>query len=236
MASRQEEKERRRQARLEAEREAKAKEERAKRLRLVGGAALVVVVLAIVGIAVASSGGGSGKGSGPKNRAKVAASLPTPAIKDLGAAAKAAGCTVKSYPKHYEDRGHVPNTTKVHYLTNPPAFGKHFEIPARDGDYVGQGTPPVSNLVHSLEHGRIQYQYRPGLSKAWTDKLEALYNEDPDLVQVFQNNSGMRPQVAVVAWTHIAACPAMNAKVFDVFRDFRDKYRLKAPEVIPQAE
>jgi hypothetical protein len=235
MASRQEEKQRRREERIAAEQAAAAQEARTRRLRIVGGTVAIVLVLVAVGAALAMSGGGGGTGS-PKNDAGATVPIPAKKITDLNAAVKAAGCTLKSYPSGYEDRGHVSTSTKVHYKTNPPSFGKHFEVPAKDGDYAGVATPPVSNWVHSLEHGRIQYQYAPGTPKRQVQGLETLFNEDPDLVMVFQNNSKMPYQVAAVAWTHILGCKSFTPGVYDAFRAFRDKYRLKGPEVIAQPE
>jgi hypothetical protein len=36
--------------------------------------------------------------------------------------------------------------------------------------------------------------------------------------------------VAVTAWTNIAACPTYNEGVLDVIRNFRDTYRGNGPE------
>ncbi len=237
MASRQEEKQRRREERIAAEQAAAEKESRARRLRIVGGTVAIVLVLVAIGAALGLSGGGGGGTGSPKNDAS-GKTVPIPAKKtsDLAAAVKASGCTLKSYPSGYEDRGHVSTSTHVKYKTNPPSFGKHFEVPAKDGDYAGVTTPPVSNWVHSLEHGRIQYQYAPGTPKRQVQGLETLFNEDPDLVMVFQNNSAMPFKVAAVAWTHVLGCKAFTPGVYDAFRAFRDKYRLKAPEVIAQPE
>jgi hypothetical protein len=236
MANRQQEKEARRQARLAAEREAAEREARGRRLRLIGGAALIVVAVVAVVVVLAAGGGGGDKNGDKPKQSGSNAKIPERQITDLGAAAKAAGCTLTSYPKQYEDRGHVPDSTKLKFKENPPVAGKHYESPASDGNYAGQGTPPPGNWLHSLEHGRIEYQYKKGTPEKTVKQLEALFDEDPDLVMVLENNTNMKPQVAALAWTHIAACPTMNDKVFDVFRAFREKYRLKGPEVIPQPE
>jgi hypothetical protein len=237
VSSRQQEKERRRQERLEAERRAAAEDQRKQRLRIIGASVVLVLVLVGVGVALATSGGGGGGSGSPKGKSD-AAKVPIPARKvtDLNQAVKAAGCTLKSYPKGYEDRGHVPTSTKLVYKTNPPSFGKHFEVPASDGDYVGVATPAPGHLVHALEHGRIQYQYAPSLPKKQQQGLETLFNEDPDLVMVFKNTTGMPYRVAAVAWTHVLGCKTFTPGVYDAFRAFREKYRLKAPEVIAQPE
>ncbi len=223
MASREEEKRQRREARLAAEREEAERAERSRRLRVGGGLALLVVI--VVGVVVALGAGGGG----PK--------LPAPKITDLKPAAAAAGCTLEDYPKEYGSGGtHVPDTTKVKYRTNPPAFGDHYDVPARDGDYVDRGTPAAGNLVHSLQHSRIEVQYRSGLPRSDIRRLEALFDEKPDLMLIFQNATRMQDDVAVVAWTHIMRCPKFTPKFLDAARAFRDKYKLKAPEVIPQPE
>lgn len=155
----------------------------------------------------------------------------------LDTAAKAADCTPESYPKDYNrNRNHLPGGTRIRYRTNPPAFGNHYAQPAADGNYVGQGTPAAGHLVHSLEHGRIEVQYKPGLPRAQVRQLEALFAEKPDLMLLFENRTGMKDDVAAVAWTHILRCPSFNPRVLDAIRSFRDRYKLKAPEVIPQPE
>lgn len=239
MASRQEEKERRRREREEAEAAAAAKEKRGRRLRLLGGAALLVLALAGVGVAIAMSGGSSkSKSSKPTTTPNTGlkASIPEQKTAELNAAAGLAGCRLTSFPKGYEDRGHVSDSTQLKFETNPPVFGKHYEIPASDGNYAGQGSPPPGNWLHSLEHGRIIYQYRPGLPKKQIAQLEKLYAEDPDLVLLMENNTGMKADVAALAWTHQAICPQMGDKVFDAFRAFRKRWKLKAPEVFPQPQ
>jgi Protein of unknown function (DUF3105) len=220
MASRQQEKERRRREREEAERRAAAEEQRKRRLWILGGGVLALVAVIVVVVVVAGSGGGPSK-------AKAApASLPS--------AASAAKCTVKSYPKSFQDRGHT--TSKVTYKTNPPAFGRHNPIPAQDGDYVGRVTPAKENLVHALEHGRIEIQYRKSTPKTVTDQLERVFNEKTPLMLIFRNETGMPYEVAAVAWTHILGCPRYNDKVPDAIRAFRDTYIGKGPEKIPQPE
>jgi hypothetical protein len=228
MASRQEEKEKRRQERLEAEREQAKRAERSRRLRLATGGVLALALVAAVVIAVAA--GSSGKKAGGGSSA-------TP---ELRAAAKAAGCTLTDYPKSYEDRGHT--TGKVKYKTNPPAFGMHNPTPSSDGDYRGQGTPQPEHLVHSLEHGRIEVQYRPGLPAAQVQQLGTVLTRSAgpygpgDYLLLFQNETKMPYAVAAVAWTHILGCKQFNPRVIDAIRAFRVKYTLKGPEFINQAE
>lgn len=238
MASRQEEKERRREERLAAERDAEAAAARKKRLGLATAAVLTVALVAVIVIAITTSGGAAKK---PKPGAGgTSAKLPAVQTTDLTAAAKAAGCTVQDFPQNAGERGHTDK--KVKYKTSPPAFGAHNPTPASDGDYVGQGTPAPENLVHALEHGRIEIQYRAGLPKAQVSQLEAVFNEKAgpftpgQYALVFQNGTSMPYDVAATAWTHILGCKAFNPKVFDAIRAFRTKYTLKGPELINAPE
>ncbi|MEA2390705.1 MAG: hypothetical protein QOK31_814 [Solirubrobacteraceae bacterium] len=232
MASRQEEKERRRQERIAAEEAAAASAARRRRLQLATGGILAIALVAAIVIAIAAGGSKSSK---PKaGGGGTSAKLPAVKITDLAKAAKAAGCTVQDFPGSTEDRAHVSGSVK--YKTNPPAFGPHNPTPSSDGDYVGQGTPAKENLVHALEHGRIEIQYRPGLPQAQISQLEALFNESTgsfgsgQFLLLFQNKTAMPYDVAAVAWTHILGCKTFNPRVFDAIRAFRLKWTLQAPE------
>ena len=237
MASRQEEKERRRAERVAAEQEAQKGAERARRFQMVGGAILAIAVVVVAIILI--TGGGSSSSKNTVNNTNLA-SVPIPKpgpnanAAGLSKAAKAAGCTVKTYGS--EGRTHTTSTVK--YLTNPPTSGNHNPVPAEDGVYEPGSTPTKEHFVHTLEHGRIEIQYRPGTPKRTVDQLETLFNEKfkgtPGYHQLlFENNTKMPFAVAATAWTHLLGCPRMNNNVFDAIRAFRDAYVDKAPEQIP---
>jgi len=219
MASRQEEKERRRRERLEAEEAASRAASRKRTLQIAGGAALAVVVIAVIAV-VALSGGGSGSD-------KVDTS-------NLAKSATAAGCTFKSYPS--EGRNHT--TSKVKYKTNPPTSGNHNPNPAQDGIYAPGNEPAPENYVHSLEHGRIEFEYKPGTPQAQISQLQKIALEpfngsDGYHVLMFENNTKMPSQFALAAWTKLLTCNALNAKSMAVMRQFRKAYTDKGPEFIP---
>mgnify|MGYP001202706337 CR=1 FL=1 len=238
MASRKEQKERAREARLAAEREAAAKATRERRLRLGGGVLVAAAVVAVV-VAIASGGGSSGTGS-RFTPAPNGVKLPTPKVSNLAAAAKAAGCvsidTPDSVARTDQNRTHVDPSTKVTYRTNPASYGPHYPSPASDGAYKPGGTPPVGYLVHAMEHGRVEYQYRSGLAQAEISELEALFNETDgqwapgQLLLLFQNTTGMPYDVAATAWGHVLGCKTFNPRVFDALRDFRLTYTNQGPE------
>jgi hypothetical protein len=234
MSSRQEQKEARRQERMEREAAEKRKADRNRRLQIVGGAVLGIAVVAAVVIAVvASSGGGDSskpKSTGKKNPEVKAVPVPPRKTTDLFAAAKAAGCVVKTFSM--EGRTHV--TTTVTYKTNPPTSGNHNPVPAEDGDYSGQQTPAKENFVHSLEHGRVEFQYRPGAPANVIGQMRTLFGEQGQYHDLlFQNNTGMPYEVAATAWTHLIGCQKVNPKVWDALRAFRARYTDQAPEQIP---
>lgn len=240
MSSRQEEKEQRKRERLERERLAEQTARR-RRLQITGG---VVVATAVVVAAVVAIAGGGGASQSTTPRAD---QVPIPARKvtNLEAAAKGAGCVLTHPP--VEGNNHV--TTKVAYKTNPPTSGDH--VPpgqeASDGTYVGLEAPPPERYVHSLEHGRIIIQYKPGLPKRRIGQLETLYLESSKtdfgldsinggFTLIMQNNTKMSDDVAATAWGHLLACATFNARVFDAIRAFRQRYVLQAPEKVTQQE
>ena len=239
MASRKDEKERRKAERIAAEEAAKAAAARQQRLRLMGAVGLALVAVVAVVVAIVASKGSSHHA--PSHSANV------PPLKDsnLQSAAQKAGCVLLNYPNKYGPHGSSqsdPNNLythvggKVTYQTNPPAFGNHNPTPASDGDYVGQGTPSAEHLVHALEHGRVELQYRPGLPAHDVSQLESVFKEQagkfgPEQYELlFQNGTKMPYDVAVVAWVHILGCKHWNEGVLDAVRDFRAKWSFQGPE------
>ncbi len=225
MSSRQEEKEQRKQERLAREAAAKAAAKRKRLLQLLGG---VVVACAIVagGVFAVGSGGGGGGGDDEIDDG------------DLTAAAKDAGCVYRAFPD--EGRGHsADELTAADYKTNPPTSGTHNPSPAGDGLYVPGNEPAIENWVHTLEHGRILVQYKPGTPRNVVAQLTTFFNENvADSGSAYhsvlmQNNSKMQAQVAAVAWRHSMTCSEFTPKTLGAFRKFREALVDKAPEVVP---
>ena len=220
MAHRAEEKERRRQERIAQEEAARKAAARKRTLQIGGGVVLGLAVIAVVAI-VALAGGGD-KGDATANVAKLAAD------------AKAAGCTFSQFKS--EGRNHT--ASKVTYKTNPPTSGNHNPTPAQDGIYRAGNSPPKENFVHSLEHGRIEFQYKPGTPAADVAKLRRLAEEP------FNGTAGYH--VAAVREQHEHAGPVRRDRVDEVdhlpdadhrgvgaMREFRTAFTDKGPEFIP---
>jgi uncharacterized protein DUF3105 len=238
VASRKEQKERLRREREEREREAR---ERERRRRMVGyatggGLALAAIVAVVV---VLVAGGGSGKGKDdPGDVFPGGGQVPAANVSDVGAAAKAAGCQLKSFKA--TSREHVTDiNAKIHYSSNPPTSGRHYEVPADDGIY--SKSPPVIQLVHNLEHGRIMIWAKPTLPRAARAALRAFVDED-SYQMVLVPKADMPYQVAASAWGadpvpegtgYLLGCPSYTPKIFDALRDFREKHRGRGPEPVP---
>jgi hypothetical protein len=237
MASRQEQKEARRQERLERERKEAGAAARRRRLRLGGGVLVGLAVLAGLVIAAAAGFGGGGGDSGartPEPDVATTAKLPPQRSSDYQAAAKAAGCTLLN--PAYEGATHSDKEFSAgDYKTNPPTSGDHNPDWYDDGIYAPGTTPRLGMLVHPLEHGRVEVQYKKGTPAKTVAQLEALLAEENGgyHMLLFENTTGMDAAVAATAWTHSLTCPKMNDKVFDAIRTFRSRYIDKGPETVP---
>jgi hypothetical protein len=236
MASRQQEKEARRQARLEQEAAERRASSRQKRLQMVLAGVIAVGVIVAAVVLIAGGGGGKHTSAGDEGAQQASASgvkLPAQQTSDISAAVKASGCTLTHPPD--EGRGHENKTfTAADYKTNPPTSGAHFPEWAQDGVYTPANTPPLGQLVHTLEHGRIDVQYKPGTSPQVVKQLEAFVAENQGYHMVmFQNPTGMKAQVAATAWTQSLTCNSVTPKMWDALRTFRDRYLDKGPEKIP---
>jgi Protein of unknown function (DUF3105) len=239
VAHRQEEKERRRVERLAAEEAERRSAGRRKRLQLAFGALIAIGAVAGIAFAATSLGGGDTGGGDKPEPSKPASEadlpkLPTQQTSDLAAAAKAAGCTVSNPAvegANHEDK----DFTAADYKTNPPTSGNHNPDWYDDGIYAPGDVPRLGMLVHPLEHGRIELQYKPGTPDSTVKQLEALMAEQSDgyHMLLFENTTGMKDAVAATAWTHSVTCPEMNDKVFDALRSFRARFIDKGPETVP---
>jgi hypothetical protein len=232
MASREEEKERRRQERQAQEQAAAGAAARRRRVQIVLGALAALLVAGGVAYAVVSSTDGGDKKEKPPN-----AVLPPKKTSDLDTAAQKAGC--KLVEAEDEGNDHLPDkeATFDGYKTNPPTSGTHRPPPAApDGFYEPGNSPAKEDWVHTLEHGRVIFQYAPGTPRERVDQLEALMDEEFEgqpagfKTAVMENNTKMPFAVAAVSWSRYAGCEEFTEEAFDVLRAFRAKYVGMAPE------
>ncbi len=221
MSSRQEEKEQRKRERLEREQAEKKAAKRKRLVQIVGG--VVVGAAVVVGVVLALAGGGGDDDARDKG--------------DLTAAAKSAGCVVRSFPD--EGANHVEKDLKASdYKTNPPTSGDHNVTPAQDGVYATGNEPEIKNWLHTLEHGRILFMYKEGAPAGRIAALQNLFNEESLGKPAYhsalmQNNSEMPFEVAAVAWRKYVGCEKYSDGALAALRAFRDVNVDKAPEQVP---
>jgi hypothetical protein len=233
MSSRQEEKERRRREREDREAAERASAARRKRLQWVFGGVLIVLLIAAGGVFAATQLGGGGNDT--KTVAKGGADIPSQQQGDEKKAAAAAGCTLKENVPN-EGATHEDKTfTAKDYKQNPPTSGNHFPQWAEDGIYEPGKEPQLGMLVHTLEHGRIDIQYKKGTPAQTISQLETLYKsmDDGHHLLLFQNPTNMPFAVAATDWDNQLGCPTMNDKVFDAIRTFREAHIDQGPEIVP---
>jgi hypothetical protein len=219
MSSRAEEKERRRREREAQEQAAKQTAARKRAIQIAGGVVAVVVVVAVA-VLIATGGDSDESEANPGQ---------------LSANARAAGCAFRQFRS--EGRDHT-NEPVRRYRTNPPTSGPHNPVPAEDGIYAPGNEPNKENAVHTLEHGRVLFQYAPGASAADVRRLTALAQEELEGTPgyhtvVMRNNTDMDARFAAVSWTRYVTCDELGEAQQDVMRQFREAYTDKAPELIP---
>ena len=239
MASRKEQKEQLRREREEREAAAKAAERR-RRMIGYGAAGAVVAVVAVVLVVLLAGGNGGGGGGSSAN-----AALPDPIdppeqkVTDLNAAVKAAGCELERFKATSREHSADP-AERLTYESNPPTSGKHFETPADDGEY--DEAPPVGQLVHSLEHGRIIIWFKPSLPRDDRAMLKGLFDEDTYQMLITPDLTRMTYAVAATAWNadpqpngtgRLLGCPRFTPQVADAIRAFKDEHRSNGPEPVP---
>jgi hypothetical protein len=240
MASRREQKEQLRKEREQREATAKAGQRR-KQLIGYGAGGAIVLVAVIVAVALLAGGGG---GSSSASSDVLPDGGNVPEVKDdveVAAAAKAAGCELKSVPVPEDGRVHLEDLSQtVKYASKPPTSGQHYGVPAEDGAY--EDPPDVKELVHTLEHGRIIVWFKKGLSADQRAALKAFYDEDTYQMVLVPDMTGMTYAVAATAWNRdpqpngtgqLLGCAKFNDDVFTAIESFKDENRSRGPEPVP---
>ncbi len=193
------------------------------------GAGLVgLLVVAGIVVLIASSGGGGGGGdtadahidqvSGSTNGIEPddrSGTAPPPTkVTNLKLAAKKAGCDLRL---HLKDEGHshlAPGTPAPHYGTNPPTSGNHVEPPFQQADGAYAEMPVEIDMVHSLEHGRMEIQYSPDLPEKDQLALKGLYDTMYGGTLLFPNEE-MPYKVAATTWTNLLGCDEYKGAITD---------------------
>ena len=190
--------------------------------------AVAIFLLASGGDDDSSSGGdahinlntsvGSTNGVQPDNRAGIVPAATK--VTDLEAAAKAASCQLRL---RLQDEGnqHIPAGSKTpEYKTDPPTSGPHVEPPYQQADGAYREMPDEINIVHSLEHGRLEIQYAPDLPEKAQLELKGLFDTMYGATLLFPNDK-MSYEVAATTWTNLLGCPTYKGQAtLDAIRAF----------------
>jgi hypothetical protein len=109
--------------------------------------------------------------------------------------------------------------------TNPPTSGYFRERDrVRDGDHSRAATPPpLRSVLHALEHGRVLFQHRADLAPAKLALLRRLFRTRPRKTLLFENQTGMRYEVAAVAYLSAVVCPRFSERAVPVLEAFRER-------------
>jgi hypothetical protein len=228
---REEERERLRQAREEREKKHAGSAKR--RLMLgyglagvVGLAVLIGLVIVIVSAASKNDGGeahinpSSGSTDGVQPEKRAGTSVPPPTVTNLREAAKKAGCDLRLHLSE-EGHEHIPPTAATpEYGTNPPTSGNHVEPPYQQADGAYSEMPKEIDMVHSLEHGRLELQYSPNLSENSQLELIGLYDTMYGATLLFPNDN-MPYEVAATTWRNLIGCNEYKGAItLDALRAF----------------
>jgi hypothetical protein len=246
--SRREEKERLRQERIAAARSASSSDRRRLMLGYVLAGILGAAVVAGLGVAIFSGGDtpdsvGDFKTCANGHFQADAGTLlqdneadcregtpPAPiAVGDLEESARIANCELElELPNegntHIEEGDETPK-----YESNPPTSGDHVIPPLQAADGAYKDPPDQKYVVHSLEHGRINYQYDPELPEDQQLAIKGVFDDNPDGTLFFPNPD-MPYAVAASAWQNYVGCKEFTPAALDVLRNFRDTFRGKGPE------
>lgn len=135
---------------------------------------------------------------------------------------------VQTYPSQGNE--HVDSGTDVKYSTMPPTSGPHYGQAASAGYYTE--TPPLGQLVHSLEHGAVVIYYDPARSSpAANESLQKFAQEHTGTWQsvIVVPNPQENPESTYVltAWQHMLR---MNSYDKRTVRAFLAEYLGRGPE------
>ena len=113
---------------------------------------------------------------------------------------------------------------------NPPVDGPAGR-PAAPGFY----DKPVASalLTAAVRRGTIVIQFRAGLDDESLAPLKALQAAVPEGTIVAPNATGMKFQLAVVAYRRLLVCPRFTSRALDAVQLFRGRYLGAGPDSPP---
>ncbi len=123
-------------------------------------------------------------------------------------------------------RAHLQPGQPYNYPNNPPTSGPHDPVPYPPGVY--RSPIPVTQEVHSLEHGYVIIHYN-GIPADQVQRLGALAQQD-SFKLVVSPFPTMPYKVSLTAWDHLQTCDGVDPQVI---KNFIGEFRDKGPEQTP---
>lgn len=191
------------------------------------GLAVVIGVVALIVSAASKNDGGeahinqqSGSTNGIQPDERSGTTPPPVKVASLKKAAKKADCDLRLGLKE-EGHVHIPPTAATpEYETNPPTSGNHVEPPYQQADGAYSEMPQEIDIVHSLEHGRIEFQYSPSLPESAQLEMIGLFDSMYGATLLFPNEN-MPYEVAATSWRDLIGCNEFKGSItLDALRDF----------------
>lgn len=149
-----------------------------------------------------------------------------PSGSDAAAPSQPPSCASLEAPPD-EGRAHLADGETGSYDTYPPTSGPHAITPAKPGWY--DVSPPIEQLVHSLEHGFIVV-YRSGLDATDEAALQARFDAlvaDGFGALISVPDESIKDPMTLTAWDRLQRCVSADPDAFEGF--VRDHYA-QAPE------
>lgn len=234
MAGRDDEQQRAREQRLADEQAKSAGDAKKKRAQAIAAVVGVVVVLGALVVVLMSSGDSNttptstAVGPAPKDAIAISEASQTELLK----AAELADCVFKK--NRFEGDDHKADPAyKFIFQANPPTSGNHFPAWADDAAYMEE-PPPVQKSVHSLEHGRVIFQWdKAKVTKEQLGSLQQLYDDYPYHLLLHENTTKMPGVIAATSWNHSLVCQKVTNDTFRALRLFHLGWQDRAPERVP---
>jgi hypothetical protein len=201
-----------------------------------GKGAVLFIVLATLVVPVAGCGGGDSTGSeggggahvnpdsGSTNGVlldeRVGTRLKPPRTTGPRKAAEQARCYLLRHLKPEPSKETAPDAPAPKYGSNPPTSGPYVEPPYQQADGAYLVMPELTDVVGSLNRGRMAIQYAPDLAESSQLELKGLYDTMYGGTLFFPNET-MEFAVAATTWTNLLGCTSFNGQdTLDAIRAF----------------
>jgi hypothetical protein len=111
---------------------------------------------------------------------------------------------------------------------NPPVDGPAGGPTARPGFY----DKPIASaqLTAAVRHGIVVIQFRSGLDGEKVESLKTLQAAAPTGTIVAPNGTGMRFELAVIAYRRLLGCPRFTEQALDAVQLFRGRFVGTGPD------